>query len=164
MIYATYYLHRSLPWGRGDRVVADHAKSSPVVRGSEKAQLESAQLAVWACLDNLVPGDGDRILVGLAEGWNDRCSNAALPAATIPQCRVVRTVLPAKVTGTGFWRNCRFVVSHPGDNDRILESGSGRRLAALAILSLGWLRDSTQLFDLTIERLMMFVTTIGISH
>jgi len=115
--------------------------------------MESAQLAIWACLDNLVPCDGNRSLVGLAEGWTGRCSNAALPAAAAAQCRVVRTVLPAQVTGPGFYRNCRFVVCHPGDNDRILESSSGCRLVALAIFNLGWLRDSTQLFNMEIERL-----------
>jgi hypothetical protein len=126
--------------------------------------MESAQLVIWPCLDNLVSCDGNRSLVGLAEGWADRCSNAAIPAATVAQCRVVRTILSAKITGLGLYRDCRFVVCHPGDNDRILESSSGRRLVALAIFNLGWLRNSTQLFNLAVERLTMFATTIGIPN
>jgi len=162
--YATYCLHRSLPWGRGDRVVADHASASPVVRGSAQAHMESAQLAVWACLDNLVPGDGDRSLASLAQGRRHGCPDATLLGAVGAQCGLVRTVLPAKVTGTGLWRNCRFVVCHPGDNDRILESSSSCRLVALAIFNLGWLRDSTQLFNLTVERLAMVPATKGIPN
>ena len=84
--------------------------------------------------------------------------------AIVAQCCMVRTILSAKVTGPGLWRNCRFVVCHPGDNDRILECGSSRRLVALAIFNLGWLRDSTQLFNLAVERLTMFAPTKGIPN
>ena len=126
--------------------------------------MESAQLAVWACLDNLVRCDGNRSLVGLAYGWADRGSNAALPAATVAQCRVVRTVLPAQVTRPGLYRNCRFVVCHPGNNDWILESGPGRRLVALAVFNMGWLCNSTQLFNLAVDRLTMVPATKGIPN
>jgi hypothetical protein len=126
--------------------------------------MESAQLAVWACLDNLVSCDGNCSLVGLAEGWTGCCPNAALPAATIVQCGVVRTILSAKVTGLGLCRNCRFVVCHFGDNDRILESSSSCGLVALAIFNLGWLRNGTQLFNLAVERLTMVPATRGIQN
>lgn len=126
--------------------------------------MESAQLAIWACLDNLVRCDGNRSLARLAEGRRDGCPVAIFPDAVGPQCCVVRTVLPAKVTGTGLRRNCRFVVCHPGNNDWILEGGSGRRLVALAVFNLGWLRNSTQLFNLAVERLTMFAPTKGIRN
>ena len=80
------------------------------------------------------------------------------------QCCVVRTILSATVTGPGLCRNCHFVVRHPGDNDRILESSSSCRLVALAIFNLGWLRDSAQLFNLAVERLTMFAPTKGIPN
>jgi hypothetical protein len=130
----------------------------------EKAQLDSTQLAIWACLDNLVPSDGDCSLVGLAEGRLDSRSNATVPTAIVAQCRVVRTVLSAKVTGPGLYRNCYVVVRHPGDIDRILEGSSGRRLVALPIFDLGQLLDGAKLFNLAVERLIMSATTIGISH
>jgi len=164
IVYATSCLHRTLPWGRGDRVVSDYAKSSPVVRGSEQTQMESAQLAIWTCLDNLVSCDGNCSLVGLAEGRRDGRPDAIFPDAVGAQCGVVRTIFSAKVTGPGLYRNCRFVVCHPGDNDRILESSSSCRLVALAIFNLGWLRDSTQLFNLVVERLTMFAATKGIPN
>lgn len=126
--------------------------------------MESAQLAIWACLDNFVPCDGNRSLVGLAEGRRDGRPDAILPDAVGAQCGVVRTILSAKVTGPGLYRNCRFVVCHSGDNDWILEGGSGRRLVALAIFNLGRLRDSTQLFNLAVERLTMFAPTKGIPN
>jgi hypothetical protein len=128
----------------------------------EKAQLDSTELAIWACLDNLVPSNGNRSLAGLAEGRLDSRSNATIPTAIVAQCRVVRTVLSAKVTGLGLRRNCHAVVCHPGNINRILESGSGRRLVAFAICDLGQLRDGAKLFNLAVERLTMFATTIGI--
>jgi len=108
-----------------------------MVRRLEQAQLDSSELALWSCLDNLVRGNGNRSLAGVAEGWTDRCSNAALPAAIVAQCRVDRNVFSAKVTGPGLCRNCYVVVCHPGDIDWILESSSGRRLVALSIFDLG---------------------------
>jgi hypothetical protein len=115
-------------------------------------------------LDNLVRCDGNRSLVGLAEGRRDGCPDATFSDAVGAQCGVVRTILSAKVTGRGLYRNCHFAVCHPGDNDWILESGSGRRLVALAILNLGWLRNSTQLFNLAVERLTMVPATKGIPN
>ena len=103
----------------------------------EKAQLDSTQLAIWACLDDLVPSNGNRSLAGLAEGRLDSSSDATLPAAVVAQCCVVRPLLSAKVTGPGLRRNCHVVVRHPGNIDRILESSSGRRLVAVAILGMG---------------------------
>jgi hypothetical protein len=108
-----------------------------VVRRSEQTPLDSAQLAIWACLDNLVHSDGDRGLVGLAEGRPYRCPDATVPAAIVAKCRVVRPLLSAKVTGPGLRRNCYVVVRHAGDIDRILESSSGRRLVAVAVLGMG---------------------------
>lgn len=130
----------------------------------DKAQLDSTQFAIWVCLDNLVHSDGDCSLVGLAEGRLDSSSDATLPAAVVAQCCVVRPLLSAKVTRPGLRRNCHVVVCHPGNINRILESGSGRRLVAFAIFNLGQLRDSAQLFNLAVERLTMLATTIGITH
>ena len=126
--------------------------------------MDSAQLAIWACLDNLVLSYGGRSLVSLAEGWTDSRSNATLPAAIVAQCRVVRTVLSAKVTRPGLCRDCHAVVCHPRDIDRILESSSGRRLATPALSKLGLLRGGAQFFNLEVERLIMSTTTIGIPH
>lgn len=103
----------------------------------DKAQLDSTQLAIWACLDNLVHSDGDCSLVGLAGGRLDSSSDATLPAAVVAQCHVVRPLLSPKVTRPGLRRNCHVVVRHPGNIDRILESGSGRRLVAIAIPDMG---------------------------
>jgi hypothetical protein len=137
IVYATHCLHRNLPWSRRTRVVADYAGASTVVRRSEQTPLDSAQLGIWACLDNLVHSDGDCSFVGLAEGRLDSSPDAALPAAVVAQCCVVRPLLSVKVTGPGLRRNCHFVVRHPGNIDRILESSSGRRLVAVAILVIG---------------------------
>lgn len=130
----------------------------------EKAQLDSTQLAIWACLDNLVRSDGNRSLAGLAETWTDSRSNATLPAAIVAQCWVVRSVFSAAISRSSVCRNRYAVVSDPSDIERILESSSGRRLVALAIFNLGQLRDSAQLFNLAVERLTMLATTIGIPH
>jgi hypothetical protein len=157
-------LHRSLPWSRRTGVVADDAGASAVVRRSKQTPLDSAQLAIWACLDNLVHSDGDRGLVGLAEGRLDSSPDATFPAAVIAQCCVVRPLLSAKVTGPGLRRNCHFVVRHPGNIDRILESSSGRRLVAVVILGMGELCGGAQFFNMAVERLIMFATTIGIPH
>ena len=115
----------------------DHAGASPVVCEYEQAPLDSSQLAIWACLDNLVRSDGNRSLARLAEGRLDSRSNAIVPAAIVAQCCVVRPVLSAKVTGPGLWRNCYVVVLHPGDIDRILESRPGRGLVAPSLFDLG---------------------------
>ena len=115
----------------------DHASASPVVCQFEQAPLDSSQLAIWACLDNLVRSDGNRSLAGLAEGWTDSSSDATLPAAIAAQCRVVRTVFSAASSGRSLCRNRHAVVGHPGDIHRILESSSGRRLVALALFDLG---------------------------
>lgn len=131
---------------------------------SEQAQLDSAELDIWACLDNFVRSDGNRSLAGLAEGGADSRSNATLPAAIAAQCRVVYTVFSAAISRPSLCRNCHVVVRHPGDINRILESSSGRRLVALAIFDLGQLRDSAQLFNLAVERLTMLATTTGIPH
>jgi hypothetical protein len=56
------------------------------------------------------------------------------------------------------------VVRHPRDIDPVPESSPGRGLAALAVFDLGQLRDSTQLFNLAVERLSMLATTLGILH
>jgi len=104
---------------------------------SEQTPLDCAQLAIWACLDNLIHSNGDRGLVGLAEGRLDSSPGATFPAAVIAQCCVVRPLLSAKVTGPGLRRNCHVVVRHPGNIDRTLESSSGRRLVAVAILGMG---------------------------
>jgi hypothetical protein len=130
----------------------------------EKAQLDSTQLAIWACLDNLVRSDGNRSLAGLAETWTDSRSNATLSAAIVAQCWVVRSVFSAAISRPSVCRNRYAVVSDPSDIERILESSSGRRLVALAIFNLGQLRDSAQLFNLAVERLTMLATTIGIPH
>jgi hypothetical protein len=108
-----------------------------MVRRSEQTPLDSTQLAIWSRLDNLVHSDGDRSLVGLAEGRLERSSDATLPAAVAAQCHVVRPLLSARITGPSLRRNCPAVVRHPGNIDRILESSSGRRLVAVAILGMG---------------------------
>ena len=130
----------------------------------EKAQLDSTQLGIWACLDNLVSSNGNRSLAGLAEGRLHSRSNATVPTAIVAQCRVVRTVLSAKVTGPGLGGNCDVVVRRPGDIHRILEGSSGRRLVALPIFDLGQLRVGAKLFNLAAERLIMSATTIGMPH
>ena len=103
----------------------------------EKAQLDSTQLVIWACLDNLVHSDGDCSLVGLVEGRLDSSSDATLPAAVVAQCCVVPPLLSAKVTGPSLRRYCDALVRHPGDIDRILESSPGCGMVALAIFNLG---------------------------
>jgi hypothetical protein len=137
IVYATHCLHRNLPWSRRTGVVADYPGASAVVRRSEQTPLDSSQLGICACLDNLVHSDGDCSLVGLAEGWLDSSSDATLPAAVVAQRHVVRPLLSAKVTVPGFRRNCHVVVRHPGNIDRIQESSSGRRLVAVALLGMG---------------------------
>jgi hypothetical protein len=157
-------LHRHLPWSRRDRVVADGAGASSLVREFEQARLDSTQLAIWTCLDNLVHSDGDRSLARLAESWTDSSSNATLPTAIAAQCRVVRSVCPSSISRARLCRNRHAVVRHPGDIDRILESSPGRRLVVLAIFDLGQLRDSAQLFNMAAERLTIFSTTTGIRY
>ena len=56
------------------------------------------------------------------------------------------------------------MVRHPGDIDRILEGSSGRKLVALPIFDLGQLRDGAKLFNLAVERLIMFTASIGIQY
>ena len=135
-----------------------------MVRRSEQTPLDSAELAIWACLDNLVHSDGDRSLVGLAEGWFDNSSDATLPAAIVAQCRVVRTVLWTKVSGSCLCRDCHAVVRHPGNIDPILESRSGRGLVTPALFDVGCLCRCTQFFNMAVKRLIMFDTTPGVSH
>ena len=94
-------------------------------------------MVIWACLDNLVPSNGNRSLVGLAESRLDGRSDAILPAAIVVQCDVVCSVLWTAVSWSGFYRNCHVVVRHSGDDDRILDSSSGRRLVVFAIFDLG---------------------------
>ena len=121
--------------------------------------MDSAQLAIWACLDSLVLSNGNRSLADLAEGRLDRGSDATVPVAIVAQCCVVRGVFSTAISGPGLRRNRTVVVRHPGDIDRILESRPGRGLAALAIFDLGQLRDSAQLFNLAVERMTAFATT-----
>ena len=115
----------------------DHAGASPVVCEYEQAPLDSSQLAIWACLDNLVRSDGNRSLARLAEGWTDSSSDATLPAAIVAECCVVRSVFSAAIPRPSVCRNRHAVVGHPGDIHRILESSSSRWLAALALFDLG---------------------------
>jgi hypothetical protein len=135
-----------------------------VVRRSEQTLLDSSQLAIWACLDNLVPSNGNRSLVGLTKGRLNSPPDATVPAAIVAQCRVVRAFFSAKVTGPGLRRNCHVVVRHPGNIDRILESRSGRGLVAPAPFDVGCLCRSTQFFNMAVKRLIMFDATPGVSH
>ena len=126
--------------------------------------MDSAQLAIWACLDGLVLSNGNRSLADLAEGRLDSRSNATVPAAIVAQCCMVCGIFSAAISRPSLCRNCCDVVRHPGDSDRILESGPDRWLAALAIFDLGQLRDSAQLFNMAVELITMFAMTIGNPH
>jgi len=139
----------------------DHACTSPVVCQFEQAQLDSTQLAIWTCLDNLVSCDGNRSLADLAGGRLDGGSNATFPAAVVAQRSMVGSVFSAAISRPSLCRNRHAVVRHTGDIHRILESSPGRRLVALAVFDLGQLRDSAQLFNLAAERLTIFFTSTG---
>ena len=160
--YATCLVHRSLPWGRRHRLVVDRASPSSVVRQPEQTQLDSTQLAIRACLDNLVRSDGNRGLAGVEESRLDRRAHATVPTAAAPQCGLVRDIFSAALSRPGLCRNCNLVVRHPGDIDRILESGSRGRLVTLAVFDLGQLRDSAQLLDMAIKYVITFASTTGI--
>jgi hypothetical protein len=99
--------------------------------------MDSAQLVIWACLDNLVRSNGNRSLVSLAEGRPDSRPDATLPTAIVAQHCVVRSVFSTAISRPSLCRNRHTVVRHPGDIDRILESSPGRGLVALAIFDLG---------------------------
>jgi hypothetical protein len=108
-----------------------------VVRQLEQAQMDSPQLAIWSCLDNLVRSDGNRSLARLADSRTDSRPNATLPASIAAQCRMVRSVFSAEISRARLCRNRHAVVGHPGDVDRILESSPGRGLVALALFDMG---------------------------
>jgi len=137
----------------------DHACASPVVCQFEQAQLDSTQLAIWTCLDNLVHSDGNRSLADLAGGRLDGGSHATVPVAIVAQCCVVRSVFSAAISRPSLCRNRHAVVCHPGDINRILESSPSRGLVVLAVFDLGQLRGSAQLFNLAVKRLTIFFAT-----
>jgi hypothetical protein len=115
-------------------------------------------------LDDLVLSNGNRSLADLAQGWLDSRANATVPAAIVAQCCLVRDIFSAAISRPSLGRNCYVMVRNSGDSDRILESRPGRGLVALAIFDLGQLRDSAQLFNMAVERLIMFFTTTGIRY
>jgi hypothetical protein len=156
LIHATHCLHRSLSRSRRSGVLADHSISSALVRRAQEAGLDSAQLAVRACLDNFIPRHGGRRLVGLAQGWTRIRAHAALPAAIAAQRRMVGFLFPLAIARSGLRRNSRFVVGHPGNLRRILESDSARGFLAPALSHLGRLRRSAQFFDMAVERMIVF--------
>jgi hypothetical protein len=88
-------------------------------------------------MDNLVHGDGNRSVARLAESWTDNGSNATIPAAIVAQRCMVGSVFSSAISRPSLCRNCHAVVRHPGDIDRILESGPGCGLVALAVFDLG---------------------------
>jgi len=77
---------------------------------------------------------------------------------------VVGGVFSSAISRPSLCRNPHAVVRHPGDIDRILESIPGRGLVALAVFDLGQLRDSSQLFNMAVERLTIFLRTTGIPY
>ena len=99
--------------------------------------MDSTQLAIWTCLDNLVRSHGNRSLARLAESWTDSNSDATLPAAIVAQRCVVGSVFSSAISRPSLCRNRHAVVRHPGDIDRILESSPSRGLVALAVFDLG---------------------------
>ena len=162
--HETYSLHPCVPWSWRAWVVMDHASASALVRQFEQAQPDSSQLAIRSRLDNLVYSNGNRSLASLAEGRIDSGSHATVPAAIVAQRCVVRSVFSATIPGPGLCRNRYAMAGHPGDNDRILARSSAGRPAAFAILDLGQLCDSAQLFDMAVERMSRFSTAMGIQH
>lgn len=128
----------------------------------EQAPLDSSELAVWPCLDDVVSRNGNRRLVSLAEGRLDSHSNAIIPTAIVAQRRVVLSIFWPAISRPSLCRNSHAVVSHPSNLDRILESGSCRGLVAIAVSNLGQLRDGSQLFNLAVERLIMFIASMVI--
>ena len=123
--------------------------------------MDSAQLVICSRLDNFVHSDGNRSVARLAKCWTDSRSHANLSAAIVAQRCVVGGIFSPAISGPSLCRDRHFVVRHPGDIDRILESSACRRLVAHAVFDLGQLRDSPQLFNLAAERLTIFITTIG---
>jgi len=99
----THRLHCRLLRRRRFRIVFHYAGAAALVRRSEQARLDSAELAISPGLDSLVYGHGRCGLAGLAEGRLVIRSDAALSGPIVIECDVVRAVLSDAVTGPGLW-------------------------------------------------------------